>query len=249
MDCTENPKETMEHMKECFYSEGISSLLDAMDQQGIRLEEDMIEWGRYLPHIQYSGTCINEKCETNVPGLYSGGDECGNFFCGVGGAAVTGRIAGENASEYVKGVEFVELGEAAEIKEAQAFYSSLMERREGSHWEELNHAVQNIMRDYASIETPRSGTLLSCGADYLEELNEIARKRIKCATSHELMRTLEAFDILALGRLILLSALARKESRGLHKRVDYPYMNPLWNSLSMIIQKVDGNDHTEMRKL
>ena len=29
-------------MKECFYSEGISSLLDAMEQQDIHLEEDMI---------------------------------------------------------------------------------------------------------------------------------------------------------------------------------------------------------------
>ena len=105
------------------------------------------------------------------------------------------------------------------------------------------------MRDYASIETPRSETLLSCGVSYLEELNQIARRRIKCANSHELMRTLEAFDILALGRLILLSALARKESRGLHKRVDYPYTNPLWNSLSMTIKKMNGKDYTEMQKL
>ena len=124
-----------------------------------------------------------------------------------------------------------------------------MDREVGSYWEELNHAVQNIMRDYASIETPRSEHLLSCGIYYLEELDRIARQRIKCANSHELMRTLEAFDILALGRLILISARDRKESRGLHKRVDYPYTNPLWNALSMTIQKVDGEDHTEMRKL
>ena len=81
------------------------ALLDAMEQQDIHLEEDMIEWGRYSPHIQYSGTCINEKCETSTPGLYSAGDECGNFFCGVSGAAVTGRIAGRVHPEYIKGVE------------------------------------------------------------------------------------------------------------------------------------------------
>lgn len=144
---------------------------------------------------------------------------------------------------------FVGIADAPEVAEAQQFYSSLMERETGSHWEELNHAVQNIMRDYASIETPRSETLLSCGVSYLEELNRIARRRIRCANSHELMRTLEAFDILELGRLILLSALARRESRGLHRRVDYPYTNPLWNSLSMTIQKVDKKDCTEMRKI
>ncbi len=250
MDCTENPPETMEHMKEGFYHEGISSLLDEMEHQDIHLEEDMIEWGRYQPHIQYSGTLINEKCETTVPGLYSAGDEVGNFFCGVSGAAVTGRIAGEQAAEYVKTInDFVDIAEVPEIAEANAFYSSLMERKEGSYWQELNEAVQNIMKDYASIETPRSETLLTSGIYYLEELERYAKSQIKCANAHELMRALEAFDILHLGKLIMICARARKESRGLHKRVDYPFTNPMWNPLSMTIRKVEGEDCTEMKKI
>jgi len=31
--------------------------------------------------------------------------------------------------------------------------------------------------------------------------------------------------------------------------VDYPYTNPLWNSLSMTIKKMNGKDYTEMQKL
>ena len=63
------------------------------------------------------------------------------------------------------------------------------------------------------------------------------------------MRALEAFDILHLGKLIMICARARKESRGLHKRVDYPFTNPMWNPLSMTIRKVEGEDCTEMKKI
>ena len=145
--------------------------------------------------------------------------------------------------------DFVDIAEVPEIAEANAFYSSLMEREEGSYWQELNEAVQNIMKDYASIETPRSETLLTSGIYYLEELERYAKSQIKCANAHELMRALEAFDILHLGKLIMICARARKESRGLHKRVDYPFTNPMWNPLSMTIRKVEGEDCTEMKKI
>ena len=250
MDCTENPPEVMAKMKEGFYHEGISSLLDTMEKNGYCLEDEMIEWGRYLPHVQYSGTCINEKCETDLAGLYSGGDECGNFFCGVAGAAVTGRVAGENAAEYSKTIdEYVDISEHPVVLNAQKFYTTLMERENGSHWSELNQAVQQIMRDYASIETPRHDKLLECGIAYLEQLEQMAYRQIACKNAHELMRALESFDILSLGRLIMISARARKESRGFHKRSDYPCMNPLWNPLSMTIKRVNQKDCTQLKKI
>ena len=58
-----------------------------------------------------TATEINERGETDLPGLYCAGDECGNFNLGIAGAAVTGRIAGENAASYVQNVEGVS-GEA-----------------------------------------------------------------------------------------------------------------------------------------
>ena len=67
----------------------------------------MVEFDKYNPNMQGRGIEINERCETDLPGLYCAGDECGNFNVGIAGAAVTGRIAGENAASYAQRVEHV----------------------------------------------------------------------------------------------------------------------------------------------
>ena len=61
-------------------------------------------------HYQNGGLEINDKCETNVPGLYVAGEIAGgihgeNRLMGNSLLDVTvfGRIAGKNASDYVKG--------------------------------------------------------------------------------------------------------------------------------------------------
>jgi len=45
--------------------------------------------------------------------------------------------------------------------------------------------------------------------------------------SHTLMRSLETLDLMDCGEAIFLTALERKETRGLHVRPDYPFTNPL----------------------
>lgn len=248
MDCTETAPEDMEYMRWGFKCEGDTSLLDAMDKQGIDLGEDMVEFTKYKPNLQGKGLEVDIHHATNVPGLYCAGDEAGNINGGIGGAAVTGRIAGENAADYVKGVEgFADISEHPVVKEAIAFYSDLMEREEGATWKELNTASQQILDDYAGITYVRSESMMKAGLTYLEQLEEAARKSVKCSNAHELMRALEAFDILCLSKLIVLSALERKESRGMHQRADYTFTNPLLNGKIVTIRQEDGQPVTEMR--
>ena len=248
MDCTETAPEDMEYMRWGFKCEGDTSLLDAMDKQGIDLGEDMVEFTKYKPNLQGKGLEVDIHHATNVPGLYCAGDEAGNINGGIGGAAVTGRIAGENVADYVKGVEgFADISEHPVVKEAIAFYSDLMEREEGASWKELNTASQQILDDYAGITYVRSESMMKAGLTYLEQLEEAARKSVKCSNAHELMRALEAFDILCLSKLIVLSALERKESRGMHQRADYTFTNPLLNGKIVTIRQEDGQPVTEMR--
>ena len=56
---------------------------------------------------------INEKCESNIPGLYAAGDALGSYMAGaiytqigssLAGSAVQGAIAGKAAAEYCPGV-------------------------------------------------------------------------------------------------------------------------------------------------
>ena len=76
--------------------------------------------------MQGRGIEINERGETDLPGLYCAGDECGNFNLGIAGAAVTGRIAGENAASYVQNVEGVsgeEILNSEVVRNACEFYT------------------------------------------------------------------------------------------------------------------------------
>lgn len=249
MDCTETAPEDMDYMRWGFVCEGDTSLLDAMDRQGIDLGEDMVEFCKYKPNLQGKGLEVDLHAATCVPGLYCAGDEAGNINGGIGGAAVTGRIAGENAAQYVKTVEHVtDITEHPVVKEAVQFYSELMERENGATWKELNIASQQLMDDYAGISYVRSESMMKAGLNYLQQLEDTAKRTVKCSNAHELMRALEAFDLVLMGKLVILSALERKESRGMHRRSDYTFTNPLLNEMFVTIQQVDGKPVTGWRK-
>lgn len=244
MNCSQTAQEDLDYMMWGLEAEGDTSLLDAMDQQQIDLKKDMVEFTRYEPIMIGRGIQIDEHAATNVPGLYAAGDEVGNFRADIAGAAVVGRIAGEHAALYSKQVQKskADLAQLAEVQKAIAFCQTLLERKSGSSWKELNIAVQQIMNDYAGIQHVRSQTMLAAGKKYLEDLEIQAKNSVKCQDSHELMRALEAFDLLYIGKLLCITAMERKETRGMHVRSDYTFTNPLLDGMFLTIQLVQGKN-------
>ena len=117
---------------------------------------------------------------------------------------------------------------------------ALMERTDGSNWKELNVAVQQIIEDYAGLVNLRSEDTLTAGYKYLCDLQRRGEEEISCSNAHELMRTLEAFELLQVGKLICLCARERRETRGNHKRADYTFTNPLNDNMFVTIKQVDG---------
>ena len=101
-------------------------------------------------------------------------------------------------------------------------------------------AVQQIMADYAGIDRVRSENMLSTALKYLSDLERFAKKSLKANDSHELMRALEAFDLLLVGELICTTAIERKETRGMHKRSDYTFTNPLLNGKFVVVKNENG---------
>ena len=51
-----------------------------------------------------------------------------------------------------------------------------------------------------------------------------------------------------IGELVFVASKARKETRGLHIRKDYPLTNPRMNNKVQIIRQVDGKPVTEWRR-
>lgn len=247
MNCTETAPEDIEYMLWGLQCEGVTSLLDAMEKQDISPRKDLVEFTQYEPMLMGRGIQIDAKAATNVPGLYAAGDEMGNMRADMAGAAVMGRVAGENAAIYAKEIAENQqnLLEHNVVQERAAFYGTLMEREKGASWQELNLAVQQIMNDYAGIRYPRSESMLTTGLHSLQVLETNAKRDICCKNAHELLRALEAFDLAAIGQLICYAALERKESRAMHRRSDYTFTNPLLDDMLLVIK--DNNGKPEMR--
>lgn len=249
IDCSGISQEDYEYMLWAFTCEGDTSLLEAMEQQGIDLRKHMPEFGGYGATQLDRGVQIDTHAATDVPGLFAAGDEVGNFTAHMAGAAVMGRIAGESASEYCKSAELDNspLDKHPVVTERLDFYTRLIERRHGSNWKELNQAVTQIMDDYAGISHVRSETMLTAGYKYLDDLKKRAVNDVACSNSHEFMRTLEAFELLEVGKLICVAALERKETRGNHKRSDYQFTNPLLDQKFVVVRKENGEPRAHMR--
>ena len=61
-------------------------------------------------------------------------------------------------------------------------------------------------------------------------------------------RALEVLNLIELGELTFLTARERKETRGKHNRVDFPFTNPLLEKL-LVVKKVDDKPVMEWREM
>lgn len=243
MDCRGISKEDYEYMMHWMWHEGNAPLLDHMKDEGIDIRKHPIEFQTY--HIIPEGKIwINERGETSLPGLYSAGDES---MGGISCAATFGWIAGENASEYCKTTSLIKIDEdSPEIKEKAELIQKIMLRKDGPDWREANIALQQLMQDYAG--PVRSETLLTAGLEYLYRIRKKVYKSLIAKNRWELTRCLETLNLIDLGELVFIGALARKESRGLHKRSDYPLTDPTMDGKEIFVKKKGEKPVAEIKK-
>lgn len=246
MDCSGIAEDDLEYMKWGLTQEGDTSLLEAMDNQGIDLRKHMVEFQQYEPILIGRGIQIDKNAATNVAGLYASGDTVGNFRADIAGATIYGHIAGRSAAARAAGVSFEAAEDSPLVAQKANFYSEMLSRSDGASWKEANVAVQNVMNDYSGIQV-RSETMFTIGLEYLGRLKESARCTLSAANSHELLRCQEALDLIEVGELIMHAGNFRKETRGLHVRVDHPYTNPLLDDKFVTVYKKDGNPFAEYR--
>jgi len=245
MDCRGISQEDYEYMMHWLEQEGNTALLNHMKSEGIDVRKNPVEFSTYEVR-PIGGVYYNEKGETTLKGLYAAGDEIvGNISL----AATFGWIAGENAAAYSKTLE----GLAGERKldtamqEKMELVEKIRGRNEGPDWKEVNIVLQQIMDDYAG--PVRSETLSKAGLTYLQRLKEKAVETMNASNQHELMHCAEVLNLIELGELILFAAMERRESRGEHKRPDYPFTNPLLDGKTMFIEKGDHQPIVQWKTL
>lgn len=247
VNCTETSEEDLQHMREAFNAEGDTSLVDYMDQFGIDLRKDMIEFGTYEYQLFLRGLQIDIDAMTSTVGLFAAGNIVGNVKGSITNASVLGMIAGENATDFANKHDFENVKDDPKIMECAQFYSELLKRKHGAHWSESNKTLQQLMNEYAGLEM-RSGSLFKAGIKYLGDLRKYSREQFKAENSHELVRCLEVLDLIDIGEVVMRMSDNRKESRPpFHNRCDYIYTDPLLDGKFQTLQKTEDGIVMEFR--
>ena len=243
MDCYGLSDKESEYMLHWMIHEGNVSFLNYLKEEGIDIKKDGVEFWTYEYELfPRGGVYYNERAEASIKGLYAAGDE---FFGGISGAAVFGWIAGENGAAYAKSHDLKDSNRfKAQSEENESLFLELRNKKTGPDWRETNIALQQIMWDYAGLV--RSETLFQAGQRALSRLKEKAENSMIARNSHELMRCLEVLNMIEIGELIFRTARERKETRGKHIRVDYPFANPLLEKL-LVVKRTEKGPVLEWR--
>ncbi|MFH1487439.1 MAG: FAD-binding protein [Pseudomonadota bacterium] len=244
MDCRGISDGDHGHLLNALEDEGNKSVLEHFKEEGVDLRKNPVEFSTY--EMRSIGRVVmNGKAETSVKGLYTGGEE--SVFS-ISGAATFGMIGGEHAVQYVKEAPSPEMGTVEDaVEKAMQFVEAFQQRKHGPDWADANRSLQHTMADYAGLA--RSQTMLEAGLRHLERLKTKLHNSCMARDPWELTRCLEVVNLYDLAELVFIGAMERKESRGLHRRADYAYTDPLLNGKTLVIKKAHGKAVTEWRDI
>jgi len=191
---------------------------------------------------------INEKCESNIPGLYGAGDALGSYMAGaiytqigssLAGSAVQGAIAGESAAEYSKPIEVASVS-TKRIKEIEEEILAPLKRKEGYSPAWVTQTLQGIMIPNFVIYIKKE-RMLQAALAYIEELRDHHLPMLMAADMHELRLAHETKNMIISAEMKLKASLMRKESRCSHYRLDYPELDDAnWQAWINIYKGDDG---------
>ncbi|WP_456371505.1 fumarate reductase (CoM/CoB) subunit TfrA [Methanocaldococcus sp.] len=207
-------------------------------------------------HHFMGGLRINEKCETNIEGLFACGEVTGGIHGAnrLGGNAladtqVFGAIAGKSAKEFVENCEFEYINVEDLIKEFKEEVNNL----EGNlNLYNLIKDLKKVMWDYVSIVRCEEG--LKKGLKKIEEIEKNI-KYVKVSGIIDMQKYFELKNMITVAKLVTKSALYREESRGAHYREDYPESKEEWRGNIIIkdnkiwFEKVDYNVDEYLKRI
>jgi succinate dehydrogenase / fumarate reductase, flavoprotein subunit len=195
------------------------------------------------PTVHYSmggiPTNTDGQVRSSTEGLVEGFFAAGETACvSVHGAnrlgsnsllecVVYGKRTGAAIARYVENRKLPELDEARYLHEAEQQLQTLLDKPGEYRIAQIRQAFQDCMTDYCGVF--RTETLMQEGLDKLRQIKQQAEQiylddKAKLWNT-ELTEALELQSLLAVGEIILSSALHRRESRGAHCREDFVERN------------------------
>ncbi|MFC1847639.1 FAD-binding protein, partial [Chloroflexota bacterium] len=188
---------------------------------GKRQIEIIVDFLRLL-----GGTRINERAESDVPGLFVAGESAG----GVHGAGrmqstsflatqVFGTNAGRNAAALSLSVERENIVHD-QLDEERARIASTGGNIAPA---ELTQTVQRIMWEQVGVVRDEAGL-----RNALAKLQSMREEMVPRLSKDNIFSRLEATNLLLTAEMVTMSALTREETRGYQIRDDYPAQDDNW---------------------
>jgi succinate dehydrogenase/fumarate reductase flavoprotein subunit len=202
--------------------------VEFLQQSGLDLRKDPVEFQSFFSTWNATGSpkglVIDGECQTRVPGLFVAGDLAAPSYS-LMGAYSTGWISGRSSAVLARSAGPAEPAPGVVEAERERVFKPLGRRR-GLRWREFENRLRDTMTEYVGISRTESG--LARAGDYLSQ-SRAAVGDLEASGPHELMRTLEAIDLLSFDELMTRAARERTETRFAylvgHYRADFPETN------------------------
>jgi succinate dehydrogenase/fumarate reductase flavoprotein subunit len=202
-----------------------------LKEVGIDLRDHRLEMAP-AAHYCLGGIRIDEYGRTNIAGMYAAGEVTGNVHGAnrlSGNALSETQVFGVRAAEQAclhaergahSGADFT----ADVLNEQRTIEAWRAGRADGVRPIVLKEELQALMDRHVGLERDEAGLKQA-----LEDIRSLRRDRLpKLRVSggrrfcYEVQEAYEVRGMLDLAEIVILSALARKETRGHHFRTDYP---------------------------
>jgi succinate dehydrogenase / fumarate reductase flavoprotein subunit len=188
-----------------------------------------------------------ETGQASIPGLFAAGEAAGGMHGAnrLGGNSLSdllvfGRRAGLSAAQHAKQTAAPKI-DSAQLEQAERDILAPFERAGGENPYKIHEDLQEVMQTLVGI--------FRIEADLLKALDEIGKLKARAANVHlegsrtynpgwHLSRDLQ--NMLTVSEACARAALARKESRGAHSRLDYPETEDSWGTKNHVIVMKDG---------
>jgi succinate dehydrogenase / fumarate reductase flavoprotein subunit len=196
-------------------------------------------------HYMMGGIRVDaETGQSTVPGLFAAGEAAAGLHGAnrLGGNSLSdllvfGKRAGKAAADCAKSVQSGVL-DAAQLQDAEREMLAPFERSDGEFPYEIHRELQDFMQSLVGIFRTEEDLQKALGE--LEKLQpRLQRMRADGSRMFNpgwhLTRDLRSMVLIS--EAVTRSALARRESRGAHSRIDYPNFDDTWGKQNNIIVK------------
>jgi succinate dehydrogenase/fumarate reductase flavoprotein subunit len=193
------------------------------------------------------GICINEDCETTLPGLYAAGETTGGIHGAMrlsgnalGAVFVFGARAGRSAAKRALSLISNDIDPEL-VEKAKKTAIAVLERDACLDGEskEITKQIKSVM--WKKVGILRDGEGLEEAIEILAHIEKEQAPKIFARSVTAVKPAWECMNMLVTSQLIAKAALMREESRGGHYRLDFPLKDDKKWLKNIVISRDDGD--------